>query len=278
VTRREGLSTDPEYLRERQYKDPSNLTARIALHAKYTRADEPWYPWLAGRIAWPEGGDVLEVGCGSGALWANIAALLPPLRLTVTDLSDGMVAAAARVVAPLPNIELAAARTCDAEDLPFADRSFDVVVANHMLYHVPEPDRAAAEFARVLRPGGVLLAATNGPRHLDAISDLSRQSLGWSPLNFADARFGTSNGATILGTAFATVEWQPHPSTMVCTDVGDLYAYIVSTAAGQEASPEQLVALRRAIEDRMTAGGGSLAVTTESGCFVAGGPSSGPRS
>ncbi len=276
MSRREGLSTDPEYLRERQYKDPSNLNARIALHAKYGRADEPWYPWLAGRIAWPADGDVLEVGCGSGALWANIAPLLPRLRLTVTDLSGGMVAAAARAVAPLRTIELVGARTCDAQDLPCADASFDVVVANHMLYHVAEPDRAAAEFARVLRPGGVLLAATNGPRHLDAIADLSRQALGWSPLDFAGATFGTANGAAILGTAFATVAWQPHPSTMVCTDAGDVYAFIASTSAGQQASPEQLLALRKAIEDRLTAGGGSLSVTTEAGCFVARDPRPGP--
>jgi len=60
VTRREGLGIDHEYLREHQYKDPTNLNARIALHAKYSRADEPWYPWLAGRIEWPEGGEVLE--------------------------------------------------------------------------------------------------------------------------------------------------------------------------------------------------------------------------
>jgi SAM-dependent methyltransferase len=278
VTRRQGLSSDPEYLRERQYKDPSNLNARIALHAKYARADEPWYPWLAGRIAWPADGDVLEVGCGTGALWDNIAPLLPGLRLTLTDLSDGMVEAAGSAVEPLGNIELVAARTCDAQDLPFADGSFDVVVANHMLYHVPDPGGAAAEFARVLRPGGVLLAATNGPRHLDAIADLSRQSLGWSPLDFAGARFGTANGSAILGTAFATVEWQPHPSTMVCTDADDVYAFIASTAAGQEASPGQLVALQRAIEDRITAGGGALSVTTEAGCFVARGPASRPPS
>ena len=56
------------------------------LHAKYTRADEPWYPSLVGRITWPAGAEVLEVGCGTGALWANVAPLLPDLRLTLTDL------------------------------------------------------------------------------------------------------------------------------------------------------------------------------------------------
>ena len=58
------MGIDQEYLREHQYKDPTNLNARIALHAKYSRTDEPWYPWLAGRIEWPEGGEVLEVAAG----------------------------------------------------------------------------------------------------------------------------------------------------------------------------------------------------------------------
>jgi SAM-dependent methyltransferase len=275
VPRREGLGIDQEYLREHQYKDPTNLNARIALHAKYSRADEPWYPWLAGRIEWPEGGEVLEVGCGSGALWVNIASLLPDLRLTLTDLSDGMVEAATRAVAVLDGIEIVEARACDVQELPFADGAFDVVVANHMLYDVPDPARAAAEFARVLRPDGALMAATNGPRHLDTVADLSRRGLGWSSLDFGDRRFGMSNGATILGTGFGSVEWQHHPSTMVCTDPDDVFAFIASSTAGQEASPEQRLALKGAIEERFRQGNGALTVTTEAGCFVARDPVAG---
>ena len=74
---------------------------------------------------------------------------------------------------------MASAQVFDAQELPFPDDAFDVVVANHMLYHVPEPARAAAEIGRVLRPDGLLLAATNGPDHLDVIADISRRVLGW---------------------------------------------------------------------------------------------------
>jgi len=49
----------------------------------------------------------------------------------------------------------------DAQWLPFADASFDCILAMHMLYHVPDRDLAIAEMRRVLRPGGVLLALTN---------------------------------------------------------------------------------------------------------------------
>jgi SAM-dependent methyltransferase len=269
MARREGLGIDPEYLREHQYKDPTNLNARIALHAKYSRSDEPWYPWLISHFAWAPGTRVLEVGCGSGALWINVAASLPGIRLTLTDLSDGMVEAAVAAVAPLPGVEVVDARTCDAQDLPFRAGSFDVVVANHMLYHVPDPGRAAHEFARVVTPEGALIAATNGPHHLDAVRELTKEAFGWSSLEAASRRFGPAGGATILGTAFGSVEWRPHPATMVCTDPEDVFAFIVSSSAGHETSPEQLARLRRLIEARFAAEDGSLTVTIETGCFIA---------
>jgi len=271
----ESLGIDRVYLRESQYKDPTNLNARIALHAKYTQADEPWYPWLVGRIDWPVGAEVLEVGCGTGALWANVAPFLPDLRLTLTDLSDGMLAAAESAVSPLTNIELTEARPCDVQELPFPDGAFDVAVANHMLYHVPDPLLAAAELARVLRPGGVLLAATNGPGHLGVIADLSRQALGWSPLDFSDRRFGKSTGAEILACRFGSVRWYQHPSTMVCTDPGDVVAFIASGAAGQEASTDQRHALDDAVAARFRENGGVLPISTDTGCFVAREPNRG---
>ncbi len=269
MTSREGRGTDRDYLRNRQYKDPANLNARIALHSKHTRAEMPWFDWLVGQVAWPEDGQVLEVGCGTGLLWISAAPLLPHLRLTLTDLSEGMVAAASDAVTGLPGMELAEARTCDAQDLPFRDHTFDVVVANHMLYHVSEPRRAAAEFARVLRPGGALLAATNGPRHLDAVAEVSRAVLGWSSLDFVDQRFGLSTGEEILRTAFDSVTRHLHPSTMICTDPADVLAFIASSPAGQDATPEQAVALNEAVATRFAEEGGQMTITKESGCFVA---------
>jgi SAM-dependent methyltransferase len=269
MTRRESLGTDATYLRDKQYKDPTNLNARISLHARFAKADEPWYPWLAGLVEWPQNGEVLEVGCGPGLLWVTIAPLLPQLRLTLTDLSEGMVEAARNVVAPIDSFELMATKACDAQDLPFPDASFDVVVANHMLYHVPEPTRAVAEFARVLRPEGVLLAATNGPNHLDVIIEISRQVFGWSSSDFVDRRFGRSSGEAILASTFGDVAWHKHPSTLVCDDPDAVVAFFRSSPTGQEATPEQLAALDAAVAARFHAAGGVVSMSTESGCFVA---------
>ena len=269
MTSRESFGIDADYLRDKQYSDATNLNARIALHARFARADEPWYPWLAARVDWPEDGDVLEVGCGPGLLWSSIAPLLPHLRLTLTDLSPGMLDEARSVVEPIGSLELVTTKACDAQDLPFPDLSFDVVVANHMLYHVPEPARAAGEFARVLRPDGVLLAATNGPDHLDVIADISQEVLGWSSLDFVDRRFGRSNGAAILSTAFEDVVWHHHPGKLVCDDPDAVIAYIRSSSAGQEAGESQLAALPEAVHRRFEAAGGAVTMKTDAGCFLA---------
>jgi SAM-dependent methyltransferase len=276
MAQRESLGTDAAYLREHQYKDPTNLSARISLHVRFARAEQPWYPWLVGLVDWPEGGDVLEVGCGAGHLWLNVAPLLPRLRLTLTDLSEGMLAAARETVAPLESIDLVATRACDAQALPWPEGSFDVVVANHMLYHVPDPSRAVAEFARVLRPGGVLMAATNGPNHLDVISELSQEILGHSSSDFVDRRFGASNGAAILSGGFGDVSWHRHPSTMVCDDPAAVLAFIMSSPAAKESDSARLEALAEAVAARFLNAGGVLHISTDAGCFVARGPRAAP--
>src|SRR4029078_7030536 len=74
-------------------------------------------------------------------------------------------------------VELARARGVDAQvgdvqELPFADGSFDVAVAAWMLYHVPHLDRGLSELARVLRPGGILVAVTNSRYHLLELREL----------------------------------------------------------------------------------------------------------
>src|SRR5262245_5274748 len=113
---------DQVYLRDVQYRDPAKLTARANIHIRYGTAEVPWFDWLAGQIDWRAGGEVLEAGCGPGWFWAEAAGALPPgLRLTLTDLSPGMVAEAEQRVSGLDRYAAVTARTADAQALPFAD-------------------------------------------------------------------------------------------------------------------------------------------------------------
>jgi ubiquinone/menaquinone biosynthesis C-methylase UbiE len=86
---------------------------------------------------------------------AELLALYPGVRLTVTDVDDEMVEAAAARLSPFGG--RATARDADATSLPFADDTFDVVLSWVMLHHTVEWEKALAETIRVLRPGGQLI-------------------------------------------------------------------------------------------------------------------------
>jgi SAM-dependent methyltransferase len=135
---------------------------------------------------------VLDAGCGPGEFAQRLKRELD-LEVVALDLSPRMV-------------ELASARGLDArvgdlQALPFDDAAFDCVVANRVLYHVPDLDRGLAEIARVLRPGGRLVAITYGGEHLDELWAL----LGEEPPT-ASSTFTSENGTAALRRHFAHVE------------------------------------------------------------------------
>src|SRR5579884_2810231 len=154
-----------------QYRDGANLTARVELHRRFSTNPQGWLRWVFERLAALGPGALLEVGCGTGELWwANRERLPAAWRVVLSDRSPGMLAGTRDRLADL--MPHAGWLVADAQAIPCADDAFDVVVADHMLYHVPDRPRALAEFRRVLRPGGWLLAATNGMAHLRELDEL----------------------------------------------------------------------------------------------------------
>jgi SAM-dependent methyltransferase len=133
---------------------------------------------------------VLEVGPGPGELSERIQRELGA-DVVAVDISERMV-------------ELAKARGVEAivgdvQRLPFPDESFDCAVAAWMLYHVPDVELGISELARVLRPGGRLVAVANGTDHWDGLRELvtDRRS---------ELCFTAENGEQLLSRSFARVE------------------------------------------------------------------------
>jgi SAM-dependent methyltransferase len=126
-------------------------------------------------------------------------------------------------------VELATARGIDAavgdvEVLPFADASFDCVIAAWMLYHVPDLDRGLSEIARVLRPGGRLIAATNGQRHLGelwALVGVDRDA----------SSFNAENGESILDRHLVHVEQHGVEALVTFADRDAVHAYLAASPA-----------------------------------------------
>lgn len=123
------------------------------------------FPWAIGDTDLH--GDVLELGSGSGAMAVELLDRYPSIRLTATDVDPAMRAACADQLARYG--ERVDIRDADATRLPFDDASFDAVIGFIMLHHVINWERALAEIARVLRPGGMVVGydlVVSGPSRL----------------------------------------------------------------------------------------------------------------
>lgn len=260
---------DPGYAAQ-QYRDAGNLQARISLHARFSTNAYGWMRWIFDGLRLHAGEAILEAGCGPGSLWTeNLDRIPSGCRLVLTDLSPGMVDAARDALAD--RYEEAEFRIADAQALPFDDAAFDVVIANHMLYHVPDVDATLREVDRVLRPGGRLFASTVGRRHLHAITELVRR---FDPATSYDTgspatRFGLENGASILARHFGNVQLHIYEDALRVTEPGLLVAYVASMMpADREFTPAQWEAFYDFVAAEM-ARDGSLYVEKAQGMFEA---------
>ena len=139
----------------------------------------------------------LEIGAGTGYFALNLMRAGVIGSAVCTDISPGMLAALRANAARLGlDVETGA---CDAQALPFADESFDLVLGHAVLHHLPDLPAAFSEFARVLRPGGTLLFAGEPSRHGDRLAAIPKRGAAalapvWRTLLRARA-LGTANGA-----------------------------------------------------------------------------------
>lgn len=226
-----------------QYRDASNLDARVGLY-RFSKNPERWPDWLWRRLDLREGERVLDAGAGPANLWCDNAARLPrDLRVTVSDLSEGMVAEARRRLADVPRAF--GFERIDVQSIPKPDASFDVVIANHMLYHVPDRAKAIGELHRVLVPGGRLVASTNAWTHLIELRELGRRfglASEMLPPERVPNTFDLESGGRELAARFRELRLFRRDDVLEVTDAEALGAYLASMA---EPSADNAQALER---------------------------------
>jgi SAM-dependent methyltransferase len=231
--------SDPDVVR-REYADERGLAARFSIYARKHGPDPRELAFEAIAAARPR--RVLDVGCGRGELAERVRRELRA-DVRAVDQSERMV-------------ELTRARGVDAvvgdvQALPFGDGEFDVAVANWMLYHVPDLDRALAELARVLRPGGRLVAATNGVRHLGEMWDLVGRDL-----SERRTMFMRETGLDLLAPHFSRVE-RIEVDGWVDMKAEDLRDYVAASVAHKH------------LVDRVPEFDGTMRIGTSGAIFVA---------
>lgn len=255
---------------QRQYQDSTKLAARALIHIKYAPPGRAWSLADTGLIK--AGARVLDIGCGPGRFWAANAGTLPPdLDLMLADLSPGMVdEAVGNVIAADSKWRSVAGEVADVCALPFADGSFDIVTAMHMLYHAPDGDRAVSEIARVLRPGGMLIVTTNGAETMKELTALSHAVFG-APLHSGSAPFSLESGRPILEKYFQSIEVKAMTDVLRVTETRDIVNYLTSFPPGEEAGEATLRNLNRELALKMAAQGGVFPVTRIAGYMVVSG-------
>jgi SAM-dependent methyltransferase len=257
---------DQIYLRE-QYKNASNLNDRIQLHVRFSTNPYDFQIWVFDQLQLAPDSLVLELGCGPGSLWRrNLARIPSGWQITLTDLSPGMLAEAR---ANLAGARPFAFGLADAQALPFDDAAFDAVIANHMLYHVPDRPKAFAQIQRVLAPGGRLYAATNGATALQEIHTLVHDfdpTIGvWARPDTKD--FTLETGSAELSRWFSHVLVHRQENALVVTEAEPLVAYVASMADANLTGARRAEFTRRVEE--LIALDGAIHITKDTGLFEA---------
>jgi ubiquinone/menaquinone biosynthesis C-methylase UbiE len=260
--------TDQNYLLNEQYQDATNLDARVRLHLLFSTNPFGWQRWCFDQYALPATARVLEIGCGPAHLWTtNLDRVPRGWRVTLSDFASGMLEQARR------NLGDRAAtfefEIIDVQQIPFEADTFDAVIANHMLYHVPDRSKALSEMQRVLKPGGTIYLATNGLAHLHELYELEHRfdptiDFGWS--RRAHDNFSLDKGGVEVARYFEKVHSARYDDALNITQAEPLVAYILSMATAAEVQNRR-DELRQFIE-RDLREHGIIHISKESGMFI----------
>ena len=251
------------YKTAEQYGTSKNLDIRISIHDRYSTNKQGFGNWITEHYQFPEGASVLELGCGTGSMWKGKSALIRRCsRLVLSDLSEGMLDKAKETLSGENGIEF---RTVDIQDIPFPDHTFDAVIANMMLYHVPDLAKGLGEARRVLKEGGKFYCATYGENCM--MKYIGSLFAGYGVEEPVNTNFTLQNGEQALTPFFADVAKEDYPDSLAVTDAEDLADYIFSLSGmtNLRKLPREVV---RSVLDRHMKDG-VLNIPKEYGMFIA---------
>ncbi len=272
-----SLATDRNYL-QYQYGSTEKLKIRQETHRLYSQRSDDFMQWVLDQLDLQPGQRLADIGCGPGAYYDAISRTdaAPDLSVLGIDRSPAMLAEAVQrgVQAGISLSTLQA----DAQFLPLADDCCRRVMANHILYHVPDRVAALQEMARVLAPGGRIVLVTNAADAGQVLEDAhvdAAQALGWTCPPGLDARFSLDH-VDLVRSVFPTARVVVREDAFIFPDSDSALRYYatgmidrVDPLPADGSHRARLLPLVKARLDAIVAETGELRVPKNSGCFVA---------
>lgn len=249
---------------ENQYKNSDKLTTRISLHEKYSVNKMGFGNWIISHYQIRNGMKVLELGCGTGYMWKNCDLLKECSELVLTDLSEGMLETAKANVGMHRNVTY---QVADIQQIPFSENYFDAVIANMMLYHVPDLYLGLSEVRRVLKKDGTFYCATYGEHGI--MEYLTELLSSYIATDQSNKNFTLQNGQHYLEKEFSNVQRLDYLDALEVTEANDIVEYIYSLSSMTSLNPEKKDDILRTLKQYMV--NGVLRIPKESGMFLASG-------
>lgn len=251
-----------------QYQNATNISARIRLHRDYSTNPQGWFPWIYEQCQITEKQKILEIGCGNGALWTENHARIPSdINIILSDISEGMLRDARRNIGQ--DDERFTFEAFDCMQIPYEEHSFNLVIANHVLFYCDDPDAVFREIRRVLRPGGSFICSTYGSSHMKEISELVQQFDNRIVLSAEKLyeQFGLENGQSLLERYFSEVSCVRYEDSIELDRAEPLIEYILSCHGNQNQILLDRYKDFRAFTEKKVDGG--FRITKDAGIFKA---------
>lgn len=250
---------------KQQYSDDKNLAARMKLHNKHRTNKQEFNDWLWDQYDFSEGFHILELGCGNGVKWEGKIEKLSGCTVVFTDFSDGMVNIVREKFA---NYAFVSCMQMDIQNIVYPDASFDAVIANHMLYHVPNLTKALSEVRRVLKTEGTFYAATNGDKGMPYYLHQVFKHFDENTTAFKEQySFTLQNGFEALNRHFSAVKMVEYKNSLSITDTGDLMGWIKSSIV-MESHPESEIDQLYDYFEEIRIKKGTINIPLEVGIFI----------
>lgn len=212
----------------------------------------------------------MELGSGNALLWkSNLKRIPEDAQILLTDFSDGMLNDGRKVLGD--DSKRFEFEIIDAQEITYPNDIFDIVIANLMLYHIPDRKKAISEISRVLKPEGTLYASTYGVDNMKEFAYLLKsfnKNL-YNPIEPFAREFGLENGEEQLERSFDEVEMINYIDSLEVTEAEPIIDYVLSFGSIKgNIDRDNLGGFKDYLEDILNEKG-VIKITKNTGMFIA---------